>query len=85
MTSNIIEIPFRKTLSVSLSSAIKNYIESKFDQQPAAFEEDCRTIEQLRNDAIHVSEPHKSGIEKLTVYAAQLRYMVSISSLTVAL
>lgn len=78
MTSNIIEVPFRKSLSVNLSSAIKSYIESKFDQQPAAFEEDCHTIEQLRNDAVHVSEPHKSGIEKLTIYAAQLRYMVNL-------
>lgn len=78
MTSNIIEIPFRRTQSVNLSAAIKNYIESKFDQQPASFTDDCRTIEQLREDAIHVVEPHKSGVERLTAYAAQLRYMVSL-------
>lgn len=61
---------------MNLSSAIKSYIESKFDQQPAAFEDDCRDIDRLRNDAIYVNEPHNSGIEKLTAYAAQLRYMV---------
>lgn len=77
MTSNILEIPFRRTQSVDLSSAIKNYIESKFDQQPAAFADDCRIIEQLREDAIHVVEPHRGGVERLTAYAAQLRYMVS--------
>lgn len=77
MSSNILEIPFRRTQSVNLSAAIKSYIESKFDQQPAAFEEDCNKIEKLRDDAVNVAEPHKSGIERLTTYAAQLRYMVS--------
>lgn len=82
MTSNILEIPFRRTQSVSLSTAIRSYIESKFDQQPASFADDCQTIERLREDAIHVVEPHKSGVEKLTAYAAQLRYMVSSLILT---
>ncbi|KAK5089069.1 pH-response regulator protein palA/rim20 [Lithohypha guttulata] len=77
MTSNILEIPFRRTQSVNLSAAIKSYIESKFDQQSAAFEDDCRAIERLRNDAIHVVEPHTTGVQRLTVYAAQLRYMSS--------
>lgn len=77
MSSNILEISFRRTQSVNLSAAIRSYIESKFDQQPAAFDDDCRAIERLREDAIHVVEPHTTGIQKLTVYAAQLRYMVS--------
>jgi len=77
MSSNILEIPFRRTQSVNLSAAIKSYIQSKFDQQPAAFDDDCNAIERLREDAIHVVEPHKSGVQKLTTYAAQLRYMVS--------
>ncbi|KAK5937413.1 pH-response regulator protein palA/rim20 [Knufia obscura] len=77
MSSNILEIPFRRTQSVKLSIAIKSYIESKFDQQPAAFDDDCLAIERLREDAIHTVEPHKSGIQKLTAYAAQLRYMSS--------
>ena len=80
MASNILEIPFRRTQSVNLSSAIKTYIESKFDQQPAAFDEDCRLLDELRSDAIHVTEPHESGIERLTSYAAQLRYMVRCPS-----
>lgn len=77
MSSNILQIPFRRTQSVNLSAAIQSYIESKFNQQPAAFDDDCRAIERLREDAIHVVEPHKTGIQKLTSYAAQLRYMVS--------
>ena len=77
MTSNILEIPFRRTQTVKLSTAIKSYIESKFDQQPAVFEDDCREIERLREDAVHITEPHVSGIEKLNIYVAQLRYMVS--------
>lgn len=77
MTSNILEIPFRRAQSVDISSAIKNYIESKFDQQSATFKDDCDTIEILREEAINITEPHNTGIEKLTTYAAQLRYMVS--------
>lgn len=77
MASNILEIPFRRTQSVNLSTAIRGYIESKFDQQPAAFEDDCREIERLREDAVHITEPHVSGIERLAIYVAQLRYMVS--------
>ena len=77
MSSNMLQIPFRRTQSVNLSAAIKSYIDSKFDQQPAAFDDDCQAIERLREDAIHVVEPHNTGIQKLTSYAAQLRYMVS--------
>lgn len=77
MASNILEIPFRRTQSVNISAAIKSYIESKFDQQPATFQDDCDTIEQMREAAIHVTEPHTTGIQKLSAYAAQLRYMVS--------
>lgn len=77
MSSNILEIPFRRTQAVNLSAAIKSYIESNFDQQPAAFEDDCAAIDRLRNDAIHVTEPHISGVQRLTAYASQLRYMVS--------
>jgi len=73
----MLQIPFRRTQSVNLSTAIKSYIDSKFDQQPAAFDDDCQAIERLREDAIHVVEPHNTGIQKLTSYAAQLRYMVS--------
>lgn len=79
MASNILEIPFRRAQSVDIASAIKSYIESKFDQQPATFKDDCNTIEYLREEAINMTEPHKTGIEKLTTYAAQLRYMVGQS------
>lgn len=77
MSSSIFEIPFRRTQSISLSTAVKGYIESKFDQQPALFDDDCSTIDRLREDAVHVTEPHHSGIEKLTSYAAQLKYIAS--------
>ncbi|EXJ85514.1 hypothetical protein A1O1_05878 [Capronia coronata CBS 617.96] len=75
MTRNVLEIPFRRTHPVDLSSAIKQYISSKYEQSPAMFADDLREIDRLRADAITVLEPHVSGIKRLAQYAAQLRYL----------
>ncbi|KAI9848211.1 MAG: pH-response regulator protein palA/rim20 [Sclerophora amabilis] len=72
MASNILSLPFRRTHPISLSAAIKSYISSKYDQHPDMFTHDLDIIEMLRSDAIHVREPHASGIRKLAAYAAQL-------------
>lgn len=72
---NVLEIPFRRTHSVDLSAAIKQYISSKYDQSPGMFADDLQRIDLLRADAITVREPHISGVKRLTVYAAQLRYL----------
>lgn len=73
--TEILDIPFRKSHSVDLSSAIKSYISKHYDQSPATFAEDLRAIDQLRDDAIHVREPHSSGVTKLQRYIAQLQYL----------
>lgn len=39
------------------------------------FADDLWQINNLRNDAIHVQETHVSGVQKLTSYVAQLRYI----------
>ena len=39
------------------------------------FADDLRIIDQLRADAIHVQEPHNSGLKRLQAYAAQLRWI----------
>ncbi|EXJ64629.1 hypothetical protein A1O7_00966 [Cladophialophora yegresii CBS 114405] len=75
MLRNLLEIPFRRTHTVDLSSAIKQYISTKYDQSPGMFEDDLREIDRLRNDAINVREAHVSGIKRLQIYAAQLRYL----------
>jgi programmed cell death 6-interacting protein len=75
MNSNILEIPFRKSHSVDLSSAIKTYISKHYDQSPAQFSDDLLAISSLREDAIHILEPHVSGILRLQRYAAQLQYL----------
>ncbi|CZS90214.1 probable pH-response regulator palA protein [Rhynchosporium agropyri] len=75
MASNIISLPFRKTNSVSLSEAIKQYISSKYDQHPDMFKEDLEVIDALRRDAVFVREPHISGIKKISAYAGQLAWM----------
>jgi programmed cell death 6-interacting protein len=73
--SNILQLPFRRTHHVSLSGAIRQYISTKYDQHPDMFKEDLQLIDQLREDAIAVQEPHVSGIKRLTTYAAQLRWI----------
>ena len=73
--SNILFLPFRRTHSVQLSSAIRQYISTKYDQHPDMFVKDMETIDKLRADAVNVVEPHVSGVKKLTAYAAQLVWM----------
>ncbi|KAF8473871.1 BRO1-like domain-containing protein [Kalaharituber pfeilii] len=70
------EIPFRRSTPLSLSSAIKTYISSKYDQHPDMFKNDLERIDRLRTDAINVTEPHVSGLAKLGTYAAQLRWIM---------
>ena len=72
---NILELPFRKTHPVELKAAITSYISKHYDQSPAQFSEDLQAIDALRDDAIHVLEPHVSGIARLQRYAAQLQYL----------
>ncbi|KAF2197562.1 BRO1-domain-containing protein [Delitschia confertaspora ATCC 74209] len=72
MASNILFVPFRRSHSVALSEAIKQYISSKYDQHPDMFTKDLEAIDKLRSTAIHAQEPHQSNIPKLQQYAAQL-------------
>ncbi len=39
------------------------------------FAEDLLIIDKLRTDAMNVREPHVSGISRLVVYAAHLKWM----------
>ncbi|KAI8634355.1 pH-response regulator protein palA/RIM20 [Xylariaceae sp. FL1651] len=70
--NNILAVPFRKGAQLSLSSAIKQYISTKYDQHPDMFRQDLDVIDALRRDAVNVREPHPSGVKKLQAYAAQL-------------
>ncbi|CAF9914407.1 pH-response regulator protein palA/rim20 [Imshaugia aleurites] len=75
MASNILFLPFRRTHSVSLSTSIRQYISTKYDQHPDMFIRDMDAIEKMRTDAVNTIEAHTSGIRKLTAYAAQLVWM----------
>lgn len=75
MNSNILFLPFRRSHSVNLTEAIKQYISSKYDQHPDMFTKDLETIEKLRSQATHAQEPHPSNIPKLQQYAAQLVWL----------
>ncbi|KAL6901125.1 BRO1-like domain-containing protein [Trichoderma evansii] len=71
-SNNILSIPFRRSLQLSLSTTIRQYINTKYDQHPDMFQHDLEMIDVLRRDATNVREPHLSGIKKLQVYAGQL-------------
>lgn len=75
LSSNILQVPFRRSHPVSLSDAITQYISSKYDQRPDMFAEDLLIIDRLRTEAITVQEPHVSGISRLVTYAAQLKWL----------
>jgi programmed cell death 6-interacting protein len=70
-----LQLPFRRTHHVSLSEAIRQYISTKYEQRPDMFKEDLQLIDQLREEAVSVQEPHISGIRRLTAYSAQLRWI----------
>ncbi|KAL8953257.1 MAG: hypothetical protein Q9222_000862 [Ikaeria aurantiellina] len=55
-----------------MSAAIKQYISTKYDQHPDMFKKDLEAIDQMRTNAVNTLEAHVSGIQKLTLYAAQL-------------
>ncbi|KAG0136720.1 pH-response regulator protein palA/RIM20 [Tuber indicum] len=74
-SSNILHVPFRKSAPLQLSTAIKQYISTKYDQHPDMFTTDLATIDKLRSDAINVQEAHVSGVMKISVYAAQLQWI----------
>ncbi|KAF1960310.1 BRO1-domain-containing protein [Byssothecium circinans] len=72
MASNILFLPFRRSHSIDIRDAIKQYISSKYDQHPDLFTNDLELIDKMRSTAIHAQEPHPSHIPKLQAYAAQL-------------
>ncbi|KAK4167038.1 pH-response regulator protein palA/prr-1 [Cladorrhinum sp. PSN259] len=75
MASNILSLPFRKSTHLSLSTSIRQYISTKYDQHPDMFRHDLDVIDAMRRDAINTREPHPSGIKKLQAYAGQLVWM----------
>ncbi|CAJ2511936.1 Uu.00g075610.m01.CDS01 [Anthostomella pinea] len=72
MQNSILAVPFRKGTQLSLSSAVRQYISTKYDQHPDMFRQDLDVIEALRRDAVNVREPHPSGVRMLQAYAGQL-------------
>ncbi|KAJ9192145.1 hypothetical protein DTO021D3_5532 [Paecilomyces variotii] len=75
MASNILQLPFRRTHTISLADAITQYISSKYDQRPDMFADDLMVLDRLRTEAVNVQEPHVSGISRLVTYAAQLKWL----------
>ena len=72
---NVLFLPFRRTNSLSVSDAIRQYISSKYDQHPDMFKQDLEVVDALRRDAVNIREPHPSGIKKISAYAGQLSWM----------
>ncbi|KAL9604993.1 MAG: hypothetical protein Q9219_000181 [cf. Caloplaca sp. 3 TL-2023] len=78
---NILFLPFRRTNAVSMAAAIKQYISSKYDQHPNMFKKDLDAIDTIRTNAVNSLEAHVSGIQKITMYAAQLVWIESQNNL----
>ncbi|RDA94578.1 hypothetical protein CP533_2428 [Ophiocordyceps camponoti-saundersi (nom. inval.)] len=74
-TSSILSVPFRRSTNLTLSSTIRQYINSKYDQHPDMFRQDLEVVDALRRDAVNVREPHPSCIKKLQAYAGQLSWI----------
>ncbi|CAP62114.1 uncharacterized protein PODANS_5_130, partial [Podospora anserina S mat+] len=74
-SNSILSLPFRKSVQLSLSSSLRQYISKKYDQHPDMFRHDLEVIDSLRRDAVNTREPHSTGIRKLQTYAAQLVWM----------
>ncbi|KAI6246716.1 pH-response regulator protein palA/RIM20 [Erysiphe necator] len=72
MISNIIFLPFRKAKSQDISVAVRQYISKKYNQHPDMFREDFEMIDNLREEAIQVLEPHVNNLKKIMAYASQL-------------
>lgn len=75
MTSSVLSVPFRRSTHLALSSTIRQYINTKYDQHPDMFRQDLEVVDALRRDAVNVREPHPSGIKKLQAYAGQLAWI----------
>ncbi|RYP62608.1 hypothetical protein DL771_009651 [Monosporascus sp. 5C6A] len=75
MATHILAVPFRKGTQLSLSSAVRKYISTKYDQHPDMFRHDLEAIDDLRRNAVIVREAHPSGIRELQAYAAHLVWM----------
>lgn len=76
-TSNILNLPFRRTQPTSLSTALHAYISSSYNQHPSLFTADLSTIDTLRRDATTITDAHPSNIRKLHTYTAQLVWLTS--------
>ena len=74
-STNILQIPFRRTQSLRLSDTIRTYISNTYDQHPDSFSRDLEIIDELRKEACDALEPHSSGVKKLQTYAAQLVWL----------
>jgi programmed cell death 6-interacting protein len=74
-SSNFLSIPFRRSTHISLSSTLRQYISTKYDQHPDMFKHDLEVVDALRRDAVDVREAHPSGVKKLQKYAGQLTWI----------
>jgi programmed cell death 6-interacting protein len=69
-------VPFKKTESISLSEPLQSFIKHNYDNDPNAFSVDFKTLNQWRNEIIHL-EPHVASINKLLRYCGQLVHLSS--------
>lgn len=68
-------LPFHKSTNLSLSEPLIAYITKEYNDKKTTYDQDCRSLDALRADAVHATDPNVHNIKKLQAYAAQLVWL----------
>jgi programmed cell death 6-interacting protein len=72
MSTNILAIPLKRTISTSLSEPLKEFISTFLGQNSEQFHDDLVKLDKLRADIVHV-DVHPESLERLVLYYTQLQ------------
>lgn len=64
MTGKFLNVPFRRSRSISLGESLREYLEKEFHQTSTKVKKDCESIERLRNKALDI-QSHISSLDNL--------------------
>ncbi|GAO48459.1 BRO1-domain-containing protein [Saitoella complicata NRRL Y-17804] len=74
MNSNILSVPLKRTLPVSLASSLQSFVYNKYDQHPEQFRDDFKELDALRSRCVGVSV-RVECIQDFQRYYAQLCWL----------
>lgn len=71
MSTNILSVPFRRTIPIPFGEKLSEFISSTLDQHPEQFRVDIAELTKLRAETVAL-DIHPSSVERLVRYHAQL-------------